>query len=139
MQRRRRINHGAGAVKVGVLRSGLGQKGGLVCMCMCVCVYVCMCVRRAQKIAKLYFSVRSAQFPFKLNMFFKNKYSNFLGPKYFVSFRKNRPPLNTSVSYFCRCSDHSKIIKVVEMYLIFFIVDFSYSFQGFQPGWIDTF
>ena len=44
MQRRRRINHGAGAEKVGDLRSGLGQKGGLVCMCVCV--------RHAQKIAK---------------------------------------------------------------------------------------
>ena len=31
--------------------------------------------------------------------------------------RKNRPPLDTSVSYFCRCNDHSKIIKEVESIL----------------------
>ena len=51
----------------------------LVCMyvCMCVCVYV----RHAQKIAKLFFSVRSTQFSFKLNILFQKKYSNLLGPK----------------------------------------------------------
>ena len=31
--------------------------------------------------------------------------------------RKNRPPLDTSVSYFCRCNDHSKIKKEVESIL----------------------
>ncbi len=120
MQRRRRINHGAGAEKVGVLRSDLGRKGGLVCMCMCVSLYVC--VRHAQKMAKLFFSVRSTQFPFKLNMFFKKNIA--------TSWAQNTPLLvsvriGLVVSYFCRCSDHSKIIKVVEKYLIFFISDFS--------------
>jgi hypothetical protein len=45
-----------------------------VCVCVYVCMYVCVCVymyvRHAQKIAKLFFSVRSTQFTFK-----------FLGPK----------------------------------------------------------
>ena len=57
---------------------------------MCMCVYVCMCVcvyvRHAQKIAKLFFSVRSTQLPFKLNILFKKKYINLLGPKYSVIF-----------------------------------------------------
>ena len=54
-----------------------------VCMyvCMCVCVYVCVYVRHAQKIAKLFFSVRSTQLPFKLNILFEKKYINLLGPK----------------------------------------------------------
>ena len=46
-------------------------------MCsMCVCVYVCVCmyVRHGQKIAKLFFNLRSTQFPFKLNILFKNIY-----------------------------------------------------------------
>jgi hypothetical protein len=52
----------------------------LICpnlVCMCVCMYV----RHAQKIAKLFFSVRSTQFPFKLNILFIKKYINLLGPK----------------------------------------------------------
>ena len=40
-----------------------------------------MYVRHAQKIAKLFFSVRSTQFPFKLNILFKKTYINLLGPK----------------------------------------------------------
>ena len=44
-------------------------------------MHVCVCVRHAQKIAKLFFSVRSTQFPFKLNILFKKIYSNLLGPK----------------------------------------------------------
>ena len=40
-----------------------------------------MYVRHAQKIAKLFFSVRSTQFPFKLNILFIKKYTNLLGPK----------------------------------------------------------
>ena len=47
-----------------------------------VCVY--LCVHVAQKIAKLFFSVRSTQFYFKLNILFKKKYSNLVGPKYSV-------------------------------------------------------
>jgi hypothetical protein len=43
------------------------------------CVYVCMYVRHVQKIAKLFFSVRSTQFPFELNIFKKNV--NISGPK----------------------------------------------------------
>ena len=39
-----------------------------VCMCIYVCMYVCMCVHHAQKIAKLFSSVRSMQFRFKLNI-----------------------------------------------------------------------
>ena len=39
-------------------------------------MYVCD-VRHAHKIAKLFFSVRSTQFPFKLT----KKYINLLGPK----------------------------------------------------------
>jgi len=35
MQRRKRKNHGTGAERVGVLRTGLGQKAVL---CVCVCV-----------------------------------------------------------------------------------------------------
>ena len=56
----------------------------LICpnlVCMYVCVYVCMYVRHAQKIAKLFFSVRSTQFLFKLNILFIKKYINLLGPK----------------------------------------------------------
>ncbi len=45
----------------------------LVCM-------VCMSVT-LKKIAKLFFSVRSTQFPFKLNILFIKKYINLLGPK----------------------------------------------------------
>ena len=41
---------------------------------------VCMSVT-LKKIAKLFFSVRSTQLPFKLNILFKKKYSNLLGPK----------------------------------------------------------
>ncbi len=37
---------------------------------MYVCMYVCVCVRHAQKIAKLFFSVRITQLPFKLNLVF---------------------------------------------------------------------
>ena len=40
-----------------------------------------MYVRHAQKIAKLFFSVRCTQFLFKLNILFKKKYINLLGPK----------------------------------------------------------
>ena len=52
----------------------------LICpnlVCMCVCVYV----RHAQKIAKLFFSVRSTQLPFKLNILFEKIYINLLDPK----------------------------------------------------------
>jgi hypothetical protein len=42
-----------------------------VCVCVCVCVYV----------RQLFLSVRSTQFPFKLNILFKKKYINLLGPK----------------------------------------------------------
>ena len=58
-----------------------------VYVCVYVCMYVCMCVcmyvRHAQKIAELFFSVRSTQFPFKLNILFKNKYEVYqpLGPQ----------------------------------------------------------
>jgi len=38
-------------------------------------------VRHAQKIAKLFFSVQSTQFPFKLNILFIKKNINLLGPK----------------------------------------------------------
>ena len=55
-----------------------------------VCVYVCMYVRHAQKIVKLFFGVRSTHFPFKLNILFKKKYSNLLGPKIL---RRNFPPI----------------------------------------------
>ena len=48
---------------------------------MYVCMRVCVYVRHAQKIAKLFFSVRSTQFPFKLNILFIKKYINLLGPK----------------------------------------------------------
>jgi hypothetical protein len=44
---------------------------------MYVCMYVCMYVRHAQKIAKLFFSVRNTQFPFEN----QKKYINLLGPK----------------------------------------------------------
>ena len=46
---------------------------------------VCMYVRHAQKIAKLFFSVRSTQLPFKLNILFNKKYINLLGPTVFSS------------------------------------------------------
>ena len=46
-------------------------------VCVCVCVYV----RHAQKIAKLFFSVQSTQFLFKLNILIIKKYINLLGPK----------------------------------------------------------
>ena len=49
-------------------------------MCMYVCMYVCMSVT-LKKIAKLFLSVRSTQFPFKLNILSKKEYSNLLGPK----------------------------------------------------------
>ena len=51
----------------------------LICpnlVCMCVCMSVTL-----KKIAKLFFSVRSTQFPFKLNILFIKKYINLLGPK----------------------------------------------------------
>ena len=48
---------------------------------VCMCVYVCMYVRHPQKIAKLFFSVQSTQFPFKLNILFKKQYINLLGLK----------------------------------------------------------
>ena len=70
MQRRRRTNHGAGAEKVGVLRSGLGQNKRRSCMYVYVCMCVCVSVTLKKK-AKLFFSVRSTQFPFKLNILFK--------------------------------------------------------------------
>ncbi len=44
-------------------------------------MYVCVYVRHAQKIAELFFSVRSTQFLFKLNILFIKKYINLLGPK----------------------------------------------------------
>ena len=49
---------------------------------MYVCMYVCMYVYvlHARKIAKLFFSVRSTQFPIKLNMLFKKIYINLLAP-----------------------------------------------------------
>jgi hypothetical protein len=47
-------------------------------------VCVCMYVRHAQKIAKLFFSVRSTQFPFKLNILFKKNIATSWAPKYFV-------------------------------------------------------
>ena len=50
-------------------------------MCVYICMYVCVYVRHAQKIAKLFFSVRSTQFPFKLKILFIKKYINLLGPK----------------------------------------------------------
>ena len=77
-----------------------------VCMCVCVCVCVCMYVRHAQKIAKLFFSVRSTQFPFKLIILFIKKYINLrffsLGPKIlrFFSLGVNRTWKNTVVVIF---------------------------------------
>ena len=67
-----------------------------------VCVYVCMYVRHAQKIAKLFFSVRSTQFPFKLIILFIKKYINLLGPKIlrFFSLGVNRTWKNTVVVIF---------------------------------------
>ena len=59
----------------------------LICpnlVCVYVCMYVCVYVRHAQKIAKLFFSVRSTQLPFKLNILFKKICINLLGPKYSV-------------------------------------------------------
>ena len=53
----------------------LGPVGGLG-------VYVCMYVRHAQKIAKLFFSVRSTQFSLKLNILFKKKLATSWAPKY---------------------------------------------------------
>jgi len=47
---------------------------------VCV-VYVCP---SRSKIAKLFLSVRSTQFPFKFNILFKKEYSNLLGPKILV-------------------------------------------------------
>jgi hypothetical protein len=44
-------------------------------------VYMYVCVFMS---VTLFFSVRSKQFPFQLNILFKNKYSNLLGPKILV-------------------------------------------------------
>ena len=58
-------------------------------MCVYVCVYVCVYIRHAQEIAKLFFSVRSTQFPFKLIILFIKKYINLLGPKTLRKKKKN--------------------------------------------------
>jgi len=63
-------------------------------VCVYVFMYVCIYVRHAQKIAKLFFSVRSTQFPFKLNIIFKKKYINLLGPKILRS---------STTYYYCSC------------------------------------
>ena len=78
---------------------------------------MCIMYVHAQKIAKLFFSVRSTQFPFKLNLLFKKKYINLLGPcakkKKIYYIQEIEPTHNTH-------HHHSPAITAVGMHVIMF-------------------
>ena len=74
-----------------------------------MCVY--MYVRHDKKIAKLFFSVRSTQFPFKLNILFKKYISTSWAPKHSIDYLKR---LETqSMHYILHYISRFKFLKYI--------------------------